>query len=74
MATSLIDRSMSLDGFITGSNPTAAQGLGGRGAEKLHAWYFSGKTPSPRNAFFKPEGRSAEVVEDMFSMTGAMVV
>lgn len=74
MAKSLIDLSMSLDGFITGPNPTPEKGLGDRGGEKLHAWYFNGQIPSPHNNFFKPAGRSAEVVDEMFTTTGAMVV
>jgi len=74
MAKTLIDLSISLDGFITGPNPTSENGLGERGAEKLHEWYFNGQTPSPHNDFFKPIGRSAEVVEEMFATSGAMVV
>jgi dihydrofolate reductase len=74
MARRLIDLSISLDGFITGPHPSPEHGLGERGAEKLHNWYFNGSTPSPHNNFFKPVGRSAEVVEEMFATTGAMVV
>jgi dihydrofolate reductase len=74
MAKTLIDLSMSLDGFITGPNPTSENGFGGRGAEKLHDWYFNGETPSPHNDFFKPLGPSAEVVEEMFATSGAMVI
>jgi dihydrofolate reductase len=74
MAKCLIDLSMSLDGFITGPHPTPEHGLGGNGGDRLHAWYFSGQTPSPYNEFFKPEGGSGEVVDEMFKTTGAMVV
>ena len=45
MAKVVIDLSMSLDGFITGPNPTAEQALGLNG-EPLHAWFFNGPTPS----------------------------
>ena len=74
MAKRLIDLSISLDGFITGPHPTPEKGLGEQGGEKLHDWYFNGQTPSPHNDIFKPAGRSAEIVDEMFTTTGAMVV
>lgn len=51
--------SMSLDGFIAGSNITVDNPMG-NGGEKLHDWMFSGKTESEAMAFqeaeFKPIG------------------
>jgi dihydrofolate reductase len=73
MAKVIIDLSMSLDGFITGPNPTQEQGLGENG-EALHEWYFNGPTASSRNEFFSPLGASMAVAEEMFDTTGAMVV
>jgi dihydrofolate reductase len=73
MANVIIDLSMSLDGFITGPNPTKEEGLGANG-ERLHDWYFNGPTPSTRSSFFRPMGPSMAVAEEMFDTTGAMVV
>lgn len=73
MAKVIIDLSMSLDGFITGPNPTKEQGLGENG-ETLHEWYFNGPKPSSRSEFFSPLGASMAVAEEMFDTTGAMVV
>ena len=73
MAKVMIDLSMSLDGFITGPNPTPDQGLGDGGAP-LHQWYFNGTEPSHHSDFFKPLGSSREVVDEMFETTGAIVV
>ena len=73
MAKVIIDLSMSLDGFITGPNPTKEQGLGENG-DKLHEWYFNGPTASTRSEFFRPLGASMAVAEEMFDTTGAMVV
>lgn len=73
MGKVLIDLSVSLDGFITGPHPTPEDGLG-RGGLPLHDWYFSGDTPSPHNEWFKPGKGSEELVEEMFTTTGAIVV
>lgn len=73
MAKVIIDLSMSLDGFITGPNPTKEQGLGENG-DKLHEWYFNGPTASTRSEFFRPLGASMAVAEEMFDTTGAMLV
>jgi len=74
MSKVLIDLSMSLDGFITGPDPNKEHGLGTGGGEKLHEWLFSGPTPNPNNEFFKEGAGSAEVIEDVFRTTGAMVI
>jgi dihydrofolate reductase len=73
MAKVMIDLSMSLDGFITGPNPTPEDGLG-KGGLPLHEWYFNGTEQSPHSEFFKPLGASRKVVDEMFETTGAMVV
>ncbi len=73
MAKVIIDLSMSLDGFITGPNPTKDAGLGVNG-DTLHDWYFNGPTASSRSEFFRPLGASMAVAEEIFDTTGAMVV
>jgi dihydrofolate reductase len=74
MGKVLIDLSMSLDGFITGADPTEAQALGGGDGNRLHEWYFNGNSPSPYNDVFMPGKGSEVVVEEMFTTTGAIVV
>jgi dihydrofolate reductase len=44
MARVATSMSMSLDGFVTGPNPTPAQAFGGRDADVLHEWFFKHKT------------------------------
>jgi dihydrofolate reductase len=73
MAKVVIDLSMSLDGFITGPNPTLDNGFG-VGGERLHEWLFEGTEPVRDNEFFKPLEASREVVEHMVERTGAMLI
>lgn len=56
------DISMSLDGFITGPNVSAGNGLGD-GGERLHDWMFDGKTDA-----------DAEVVDEIYATTGAILI
>jgi dihydrofolate reductase len=56
------DISMSLDGFITGPNVSAGNGLGD-GGERLHDWMFDGKTDA-----------DAEVVDEVYATTGAILI
>ena len=44
MSKVISDMSMSLDGFVTGPNPTREHPFGGNHAEILHAWFFDRKT------------------------------
>jgi dihydrofolate reductase len=74
MATVVVDLSMSLDGFITGPDPSRERGLGTGLGEQLHSWYFSGRKSSPHSDFFKPAEGSEEVVERMMTTNGAAVV
>jgi dihydrofolate reductase len=73
MATVLIDLAMSLDGFITGLNPTPEQGLG-VGGEPLLAWSDNGTEPDRFGGFFKPLGASREIIDEMFENTGAILI
>jgi dihydrofolate reductase len=57
------DLSMSLDGLVTGPNPSVEQPLG-RDGERLHDWMFGGgKTEA-----------DAEVLDEVYSRTGAIVI
>jgi dihydrofolate reductase len=67
MSTSILYMSMSLDGFITGPDDDAGQGLG-RGGERLHDWLGEGSDPS----HFRPSGPSGQVFDEMMA-TGAVV-
>jgi dihydrofolate reductase len=74
MVKVLIDLSISVDGFITGPNPDKENGLGTGKGGKLHEWYFNGDTPSRYSEIFKPLPASREVVDEMFTTTGAIIV
>jgi dihydrofolate reductase len=54
--------SMSLDGFITGPNVHAGNGLGD-GGERLHDWMFDAKTEM-----------DAQIVDEIYGSTGAVVL
>lgn len=70
MAKIVLDMSMSLDGFITGPEDNASQGLGLNGG-RLHAWLADGSGDDPRT--FRPSGPSAEVFDEVMA-TGAVLV
>lgn len=54
--------SMSLDGFVTGPNVRAGNGLGD-GGERLHDWRFDAKTET-----------DAAIVDELYASTGAVVL
>jgi hypothetical protein len=58
MSSSVLDMSMSLDGFITGPDDDPGQGLG-RGGERLHAW---GDRQGGVSGF-RPSGASGAILE-----------
>jgi dihydrofolate reductase len=67
MASSVLYMSMSLDGFITGPDDEAAQGLG-RGGERLHDWLgHAGGIPG------RPSGPSGEIYDEVMA-TGSVLV
>ncbi len=69
MSKSVLDMSMSLDGFITGPDDVAGQGLG-RGGERLHAWLGDAGDEFPH---FHPPGPSGEIFDELMA-TGAVLV
>ena len=68
MSRSILYMSMSLDGFITGPDDHAGQGLG-RGGERLHEWLGDRSASSALQA----AGASGEVFAEVMA-TGAVVV
>jgi hypothetical protein len=82
VARVLVDLSMSLDGFIAGSNDGAEQPLGEGGA-RLFDWYFDGDTPIRRYQAaagrgvsvppFKLSRSSAGVFDELVESGGAVV-
>jgi len=72
MTKIVADMSMSLDGFIAGPDDTPAQPFGSRNAEQLHNWLFSGRELH-REGFLRPEGRNVQIVDAMYSSTGAFL-
>lgn len=68
------DISVSLDGFITGPNPGVESPLG-EGGERLHQWVFD--LASWREPHGLPGGktnRDAEVLDEAFKASGAVVL
>ncbi len=69
MSATVLDMSMSLDGFIAGPNETRDHGLGD-GGMRLHEWVFAGSGSGPRDA--SPGGVNGRVFDELMA-TGAVV-
>ena len=69
MSATVLDMSMSLDGFIAGPNETRDHGLGD-GGMRLHEWVFAGAEPEPRTT--RPGGVNGRVFDELMA-TGAVV-
>jgi dihydrofolate reductase len=69
MTKSVLDMSMSLDGFITGPDDGPGNGLG-TGGNRLHEWLGE---PLPELPYFNPPGLSGQVFAESMA-TGAVVV
>jgi dihydrofolate reductase len=72
MSATVLDMSMSLDGFIAGPNETRDHGLGD-GGMRLHEWVFAGAAdadPAPQIA--NPGGVNGRVFDELMA-TGAVV-
>ena len=66
--------SVSLDGFIAGPNDGPDNGLGD-GGERLHEWVYDLKTwREPHGLEGGETGPDADVMEEMFATTGAIVI
>lgn len=73
MGKLILDKSMSLDGFIAGEYDSPEKPLGNEGAV-LHEWLFKGEVPSKHNDFFKMSEKSRQVFDELFETTGALIV
>lgn len=73
MSKVILNISMSLDGFIAGSNDNQKQPLGKKG-DVLQAWLFSGEETSRNNSFFKLSSIDKNVFDSGAEKTGAMIV
>jgi dihydrofolate reductase len=71
MSATVLDMSMSLDGFIAGPNESVDNGLGD-GGERLHEWAFAGDGATESGMPSRPPGLDGEVYDEMMS-TGAVV-
>jgi len=73
MSKVVLDISMSLDGFIAGSNDSQKQPLGD-GGDTIQSWLFSGDQPSHYNDFFKVSSINRKIFDEPIPTTGAMIV
>jgi dihydrofolate reductase len=69
VSLTVLDMSMSLDGFIAGANETRDHGLGDGGA-RLHEWFFADSEPDSR--IVSPDGVNGRVFDEVMA-TGAVV-
>jgi dihydrofolate reductase len=71
MSASVLDMSMSLDGFIAGPNEGPGNGLGD-GGDRLHEWFFAGAETDQNGVPGRPAGINGQLVEESMA-TGAVV-
>jgi dihydrofolate reductase len=71
MGKSVLDMSMSLDGFVAGPNETPENGLGDNGA-RLHWWFGSGEETEHNGVPGQPAGVNGEVMGALME-SGAVV-
>lgn len=71
MGKSILDMSVSLDGFVCGPNETPENGLGDRGM-RLHRWIGFDPEADPGDGAWDTEGANGEVMAAMMA-TGAVV-
>lgn len=62
----------SVDGFITGPDPSPERALG-LGGERLFGWYTSGDVPSAQFSGFRLWPASASVFDDLAARVGAVI-
>jgi dihydrofolate reductase len=71
MSKSILDMSVSLDGFVAGPNETPENGLGDNG-ERLHWWIGFDPDAEPGEDAWNAEGVNGEVMNELMA-TGAVV-
>jgi dihydrofolate reductase len=69
----VVDISMSLDGFVAGPNDGLGRGLG-QGGEPIHNWVMGGPWTYEGGTPFQASGVDREVIDEMFSDAGAVIV
>jgi dihydrofolate reductase len=70
VSTTVLDMSMSLDGFIAGPNEGPGNGLGD-GGHRLHEWALTGSDAEEKR-IVRPAGVNGQVFDEMMA-TGAVV-
>jgi dihydrofolate reductase len=74
MGKIISDISMSLDGYIAGSNPTLKEPLGHRG-EELHEWVYNLESwRKPHGMSGGETGQDDDVMKESFENTGAVIM
>ena len=71
MSATVLDMSMSLDGFIAGPNERPDNGLGD-GGERLHDWFLTGGAADAIEAARRVGGVNGKVMDEAMA-TGAVV-
>jgi dihydrofolate reductase len=71
MSSTVLDMSMSLDGFVAGPNERPDNGLGD-GGERLHEWFLAGAATEHGGVPGRPPGVNGEVMDELMA-TGAVV-
>jgi dihydrofolate reductase/uncharacterized protein YndB with AHSA1/START domain len=71
MGATVLDMSMSLDGFVTGPDPGPDNGLGD-GGERLHEWFFGGEPTGADGIPGRPADANGAVMDEARA-TGAVV-
>jgi dihydrofolate reductase len=71
MSATVLDMSMSLDGFIAGPNDGPGNGLGDDG-HRLHDWLSGGQPSGPSGVPGRPSGVNGQVYDEVMA-TGAVV-
>lgn len=73
MPSVVVEMSLSLDGYIAGPGDVPGHAFGGRNAQRLHDWLFTGPESHERSAFFRPQGRNREFLDALYETTGALL-
>ncbi|HVV21628.1 MAG TPA: dihydrofolate reductase family protein [Pseudonocardiaceae bacterium] len=71
MSRTVLDMSMSLDGFVTGPHEGPANGLGD-GGDQLHEWIFHGRGDHPSDAIGGSGSVNGRMVDEAMA-TGAVI-
>jgi dihydrofolate reductase len=71
MGKSVLDMSISLDGFVAGPNETPGNGLGDNG-ERLHWWFAKGAETGQGGIPGRPDDVNGELMDELMA-TGAVV-